>query len=64
MERSFLGVTGGTAPPNGAGPRPVLCVDVDAGEAGAPEDIVLGDRVLQLVGFAWLISFLATVVVR
>jgi decaprenyl-phosphate phosphoribosyltransferase len=29
-------------------------IDVDAGEAGEPEDIVLRDRVLQLIGLAWL----------
>ncbi|WP_079621714.1 decaprenyl-phosphate phosphoribosyltransferase [Mycobacteroides abscessus] len=29
-------------------------VDVDAGEAGEPEEIVLGDRVLQLLGAAWI----------
>ncbi len=39
-------------------------VDVDRGEAGAPEDIVLRDRVLQLVGLAWLVTFLATVAIR
>jgi decaprenyl-phosphate phosphoribosyltransferase len=39
-------------------------VDVDRGEAGAPEDIVLRDRVLQLVGLVWLVTFVATVVIR
>jgi decaprenyl-phosphate phosphoribosyltransferase len=39
-------------------------VDVDAGKAGAPEEIVLGDRVLQLVGVAWLIAFVATVTIQ
>lgn len=29
-------------------------VDVDGGMAGEPEDIVLGDRVLQLLGVAWV----------
>lgn len=29
-------------------------VDVDAGEAGEPEDIVLRDRVLQILGLVWL----------
>ena len=29
-------------------------VDVDGGEAGAPEDIVSGDRVLQVLGLLWL----------
>jgi decaprenyl-phosphate phosphoribosyltransferase len=32
-------------------------LDVDSGRAGAPEDIVLHDRVLQLVGVAWLVIF-------
>ncbi len=32
-------------------------VDVDAGKADAPEDVVLGDRVLQIVGLIWLILF-------
>jgi decaprenyl-phosphate phosphoribosyltransferase len=39
-------------------------VDVDRGEAGAPEDIVLRDRVLQLVGLAWLLTFLGTVTIQ
>jgi decaprenyl-phosphate phosphoribosyltransferase len=39
-------------------------VDVDAGKAGAPEEIVLGDRVLQLVGVAWLVAFVATVTIQ
>jgi decaprenyl-phosphate phosphoribosyltransferase len=30
-------------------------IDIDAGEAGEPEDIVLRDRVLQLIGVAWLV---------
>jgi decaprenyl-phosphate phosphoribosyltransferase len=29
-------------------------VDVEGGMAGEPEDIVLGDRVLQLLGMAWV----------
>lgn len=29
-------------------------VDVDGGMAGEPEDIVLCDRVLQLLGVAWV----------
>ena len=29
-------------------------VDVDGGYAGEPEEIVLGDRVLQLLGLAWI----------
>lgn len=32
-------------------------VDVDAGKADAPEDVVLGDRVLLVLGAAWLILF-------
>jgi decaprenyl-phosphate phosphoribosyltransferase len=32
-------------------------VDVDAGKADAPEDVVLGDRVLQIVGLVWLVLF-------
>jgi decaprenyl-phosphate phosphoribosyltransferase len=30
-------------------------VDVDAGAAGEPEEIVLGDRVLQLLGVTWIV---------
>jgi decaprenyl-phosphate phosphoribosyltransferase len=30
-------------------------IDVDAGEAGEPEDIVLRDRVLQVLGLLWLV---------
>jgi decaprenyl-phosphate phosphoribosyltransferase len=29
-------------------------VDVDGGKAGAPDEIVLKDRVLQLLGVAWV----------
>ena len=37
-------------------------VDVDRGAAGEPESIILGDRVLQVIGLSWLASFvLATV---
>ena len=32
-------------------------VDVDRGSAGEPEDIVLRDRGLQLLGLAWLLLF-------
>ena len=39
-------------------------VDVDKGEAGAPEDIVLRDRVLQLIGVSWLLTFVATVTIQ
>ena len=31
-------------------------VDVDAGTAAEPEDIVFRDRVLQLIGVAWLVT--------
>ena len=34
-----------------------FALDIDRGDAGAPEDIALGDRVLQLAGLAWLIMF-------
>ncbi|MFC6345055.1 decaprenyl-phosphate phosphoribosyltransferase, partial [Nocardioides hankookensis] len=30
-------------------------VDIDAGKAAEPEDIVWGDRVLQSIGLAWLV---------
>ena len=29
-------------------------VDVDGGEAGEPEEIALGDRVLQVLALAWI----------
>ena len=29
-------------------------IDVDAGEAGEPEDIVMRDHVLKLIGVVWL----------
>jgi len=32
-------------------------VDVDGGRAGAPEDIALSDRVLQVVAVAWVATF-------
>ena len=32
-------------------------MDVDRGSAEAPEDVVLGDRVLMLLGVAWLVLF-------
>jgi decaprenyl-phosphate phosphoribosyltransferase len=35
-------------------------VDVDSGRAGAPDDIVLKDRVLQLLGVAWVVSLALT----
>ena len=36
-------------------------VDVDGGMAGEPEDIVLGDRVLQLLGVAWVAIICAAI---
>jgi len=30
---------------------------VEQGHGGAPEDVVLGDRALQLIGLAWLVTF-------
>jgi decaprenyl-phosphate phosphoribosyltransferase len=30
---------------------------LEAGGGGAPEDVVLGDRTLQLLGAAWVLSF-------
>ena len=38
-------------------------VDIDRGAAGEPESIVLGDRVLQLLGVIWLALFTVGVVV-
>jgi decaprenyl-phosphate phosphoribosyltransferase len=32
-------------------------VDVDSGSAGAPEDVVLRDRGLQVIALAWLVTF-------
>ncbi len=34
-------------------------VDIDRGAAGAPEDVVLGDRWLFVLGLAWLVLFMA-----
>lgn len=34
-----------------------FALDVDRGDAGAPEDIALGDRVLQLTGLVWAVMF-------
>ena len=39
-------------------------VDIDRGAAGEPEAIVLGDRVLQLLGVTWLGLFAAAVIAR
>jgi len=36
-------------------------VDVDGGMAGEPEDIVLRDRVLQLLGIAWIVIVSAAI---
>jgi decaprenyl-phosphate phosphoribosyltransferase len=36
---------------------------VDRGDAGAPEEVVLGDRQLQVLGLAWLVVFSAGVIV-
>ncbi|MCV7191793.1 decaprenyl-phosphate phosphoribosyltransferase [Mycolicibacterium brumae] len=36
-------------------------VDVDGGEAGEPEDIALGDRVLQILALAWIGSVVAAI---
>jgi decaprenyl-phosphate phosphoribosyltransferase len=30
-------------------------VDIDAGKASAPEDIVYADRALQVIGLVWLV---------
>src|SRR5207253_3255020 len=30
---------------------------VDQGKGAAPEDVILGDRTLQLIGLAWLLVF-------
>ena len=30
-------------------------VDVDGGQAGEPEEIALGDRVLQLLAIVWIV---------
>jgi decaprenyl-phosphate phosphoribosyltransferase len=35
-------------------------VDVDSGKAGAPDEIVLKDRVLQLLGVGWVVSLALT----
>jgi decaprenyl-phosphate phosphoribosyltransferase len=38
-------------------------VDIDRGDAGEPESIVLGDRALQAIGVLWLLAFTTSVVV-
>jgi decaprenyl-phosphate phosphoribosyltransferase len=30
---------------------------LDQGEGGAPEDVVLGDRALQVLGLVWVVTF-------
>jgi decaprenyl-phosphate phosphoribosyltransferase len=32
-------------------------IDIDRGEAEAPEDAALGDRVLLLLGVIWVVMF-------
>ena len=39
-------------------------VDIDRGAAGEPEDVVLGDRVLQVIGLLWLTCFVISVVTQ
>jgi len=34
-----------------------FALDIDKGEAGAPEDIALGDRVLQITAVVWILMF-------
>jgi decaprenyl-phosphate phosphoribosyltransferase len=34
-----------------------FALDIDRGDAGTPEDIALGDRVLQVAALAWLLMF-------
>lgn len=36
-------------------------VDVDGGNGGEPEEIALGDRVLQVLGLAWVVCLVAAV---
>lgn len=36
-------------------------VDIDAGTAAAPEDIIWGDRVLQAIGAVWLLTVMLSV---
>lgn len=38
-------------------------VDVDGGHAGAPDEIALGDRVLQLLAVAWIVTIAVAVYV-
>ena len=32
-------------------------LDIEQGRGGAPEDVVLGDRTLQVLGLLWVITF-------
>jgi len=34
-----------------------FALDIDRGDAGAPEDIALGDRVLQITALVWIVMF-------
>jgi len=34
-----------------------FALDIDRGDAGAPEDIALHDRVLQVTALVWLVMF-------
>jgi decaprenyl-phosphate phosphoribosyltransferase len=36
-------------------------VDVDGGNGGAPDEIALGDRVLQVLGLVWVATLTAAV---
>ncbi len=36
-------------------------VDIDSGQAGEPEEIIWGDRVLQVIGLAWVVLVLCGV---
>ena len=38
-------------------------MDVDRGEAGAPEDIALKDHVLQVIALLWLVCIVLAVYV-
>jgi decaprenyl-phosphate phosphoribosyltransferase len=38
-------------------------VDVDGGNGGEPEEIALGDRVLQVLGVLWLAALVIAVYV-
>jgi decaprenyl-phosphate phosphoribosyltransferase len=34
-----------------------VALDIDRGDAGAPEDVALGDRVLQVTAVVWVVMF-------